>query len=352
MTMGKTMVLVGVLAVCGCVTETVVSRPVGLNWEHVRSAAQTMSASLLQSPVLAAKGRPVKVKLADVDDKSRYMINGNVFLERFRAELIMASGGRMLFLDSSGSVGADILKIKQERQRQQLQNDLKKIADYIACSAELRGRKVKLAALPALNTNLVGLNAEGFLALLREELVRAGNGDILFLAPGETEGADYWLTGEFYPVDAGKVGRVNLAEYLEVIGNRIKEGRSVYVEKDRTPEAVISPREATLLKLLDDARLQKVPNCDLRLNVMLSKAGSSEVAFESAVQIASVVTDKSETADFILSGEISNLTARRSGVEDNYVLIGFKLVDPETNLRVWEGAYEVEYILVEGTVYR
>ena len=353
MTMGKTMVLVGVLAVCGCVTPPPVTpTPPGLNGEHVRSAAQAMCASLLQSPALAAKGRAVRVKLSDVDDKSRYMIDGNIFLKRFRAELNMASGGRLLFLDSSGSVGADRLKIIQERQRQQLQHELRQIAGYIARSAELRGRKVTLAALPALNTNLVGLNAEGFLALLREELVRAGNGNIRFLAPGETEGADYWLTGEFYPVDAGKVGRVNLAEYLEVIGNRVKEGRSVYVEKDRTPEAVVSPREATLLKLLDDARLQKVPNCDLRLNVMLSKAGSSEVAFECGAQVKSAITDKSETADFILSGEITNLSTRRSGVSSDYVLLGFKLVDPESNLMAWEGAYEIEYVHAEGIVYR
>ena len=348
----KTIMLTVALATGGCVTETVVSRPAGLDGGHVRAAAQAMCASLLQSPALSSKGRAVRIKLADFEDNSRYVIDANIFLKRFRAELNAESGGRLLFLDSSGSVGAGRKEILQERLGEQLTGKLQKIADYIAQTAELRGRKVTLAALPALNTNLVGLNAEGFLALLREKLVQAGKGNIRFLAPGETEGADYWLTGEFYPVAAGKVGRVNLAEYLEVIGNRIKEGRSVFVEKDRTPEAVMSPREATLLKLLDDARLQEMPNCDLQLNVMLTKAGATEVIFESSVQVRREVTDKSGTADFILSGEITNLSTRRSGIGTDYVLVSFKLVDPEENLLLWEGAYEIEYVHKEGMVYR
>ena len=114
------MAMVGALALCGCVTETVVTpQPVGLNGAHVRAAAQAMCASLLQSPALAAKGRAVRVKLSDVDDKSRYMIDGNIFLKRFRAELNKASGGRLLFLrgyrDGTDEERVKLLKDSLER---------------------------------------------------------------------------------------------------------------------------------------------------------------------------------------------------------------------------------------------
>jgi len=341
------------VGMCGCSTSEVSApRPAGINGEHVRSAAQAMCASLVNSPAIAQRGKTVRIKVADVEDRSRYMIDGNIFIRRFRAELNAAGGGRLQFLDSSGSVGEDRRRILERRQRQQLQHELRQIAGYIARSAEIRGRNVTVAAVPALNTNLVGMNADGFMALLREELVRAGGGNVRFLTPGETEGADYWLTGEFYPVDVGKVGRVNLAEYLEVIGNRIKEGRSVYIEKDRSPAATVSPREEALLRLLDDARLQRHPDSDIRLNVMLTKAGSAKVVFESGAQVSRAVSDNAESADFILSGEISNLSSRRQGVSSDYVLIGFKLVELESNVLVWEGAYEVEYVSAEGLVYR
>lgn len=352
MILGRIIFIVGVLMVCGCRTETEISKPGGLDMDQVRSAAQAMCASLLQCPALKAKSGTVRIKQADIQDSTRYLINSDFFLERFSDELCTASGGRVVFLDSSESVGADERRIHQKRQRRQVEDRIRQIAAYIARTAELSGRKVTVAMLPALNTNLVGLNADGFMLMLRENLVTAGGGNIRFLAPGETEGADYWLTGEFYPVEAGKVGRVNLAEYLEVIGNRVKEGRSVYVEKDRTPEAVMNPREMTLIKVLEDSRLQEMPNCDLRLNVMLTKAGSSEVVFESTAQIANEFSDNSETSDFILSGVISNLTNRRSGVSKDYVLLGFKLVDPETNLQVWRQSYEIEYVHREGTVYQ
>jgi len=341
------------LGLGGCSTpEVTTPRPVGLNGEHVRAAAQAMCTSLLGSPAIAQQGGAVRIKVSDIEDKSRFMIDGNIFLRRFRAELNAASGGRLQFLDSSGSVGEDRRKILERRQRQQLQYELRQLAGYMVRCAELRGRTVTLAAVPALNTNLVGMNADGFMSLLREELVRAGNGNVRFLTPGEVEGADYWLTGEFYPVDAGKVGRVNMAEYLEVIGMRVKEGRSVFIEKDRSPVATASPREVALLRLLDDQRLQKTPDCDLRLNVMLTEPDTSKVIFEAGAQVARAVSDNSESANFILSGEISNLSARRQGVSSDYVLLGFKLVDPESNVMVWEGAYEVEFIQAEGVVYR
>ena len=85
---------------------------------------------------------------------------------------------------------------------------------------------------------------------------------------------------------------------------------------------------------------------------MLVDPKSKAVVYEKPVLLDRKISDNSGAANYIISGEISGMHQRVQGVSTDYLLINIQLTDPESNMIIWEDAYEVKRMSQAGIVYR
>jgi len=334
----------------------------GISSTDIRTVAKRMCPAILSTPEVANAQSQVRIKVADVKNKTRFFIDNDLFLKRLRFELNSFGGGQVRFLDKNEKNQAARQEVLRDRQVEDIRRDVRELARDICMSPLVRDAKtpVKMALIPMLNTNLVNMNADSIGAMLRGEIADASGGRVQFLLPGHTEGADYWLTGLFYPESLKKEGIVNLAEYIDVIDARVRDGKSLYL--DTSVSATVSPmsstvtattsRESVLLEMLRSPSMRANPNIDKRLNIMITKPDSKLVVFEKTMLVDRRMTDNSGKAALILSCELSGLSQALNGRQSDYLLVSFQLLDPESNEIVWEGAYEVKRVSRSGIVYR
>lgn len=334
----------------------------GISSADIRTVAAKMCPAILSAPEVADAQPPVRIKMSDVKNTSRFFIDRELFMKKLRIELNKYGNGQVRFLDKNEKTQTARAEVLKDRQVEDVRRDIRELAREICMNPIVRDatQPVKIAVIPVLNANMVNMNADSVTAMLRGEIADASNGKVQFLMPGYTEGADFWLTGQFYPESMKKEGIINLAEYIEVIDARVKDGKSLYL--DTSVSASVSPmsatvtttssRETVLLEMLRSQNLQQNPNVNKRLNVMIVRPDDKLAVFEKTTLIDHRISDNSGKANLILSSEISGLSQARGGVQSDYLLISFQLVDPEQNEVVWEDAYEVKRVSRAGIVYR
>lgn len=334
------------------------------------SFAAKVMPSILAAPEISDEPGVVIVKVADFKNTSRVFIDSTVFMKKLRLALNRHSGGKVRFQNNNDRVQVARVSVVKERQEEKVRSYLQKLGSEIAANAQFNrsGNPVKIAVAPVLNTNLMNMNADSFTAMLRGEIAKAAHGKIQFLMPGVMEGADYYLTGQFVPESMKKEGIVNLANYIDIIDERIRLGKpldtaSIIAEgssssaanltsSSTTVSAQLYEKERILTQMLHDQAYRANPNVNKYLNLMIVRPSDKVSVFEDMFVIDNKVSDQSGRANYILSGEISGMSQRRGGSAQDYFLISAQLTDPESNEIIWEDAYEVKRYTKKPLVYQ
>ena len=348
----------------------------GLSSADIRTVASQMCPAILAVPEISDSPELVRIKLAGFSNKSRFFIQNDIFMKRLTVELNRYGRNKVRFLNNDAKVQANRYAVLKDRQSEIIQQNLKKVAAEIAASPIAKQPKpVKIAVIPVLNTNLVNMNADSFAAMFRSEIVNATAGKLQFLMPGVTEGADYYLTGQFIPETMKTEGIINLANYIEVIDARVKAGKSIYIANEaqggksaqvtsiqhgnNISTSTITPAsnntvlyENHLKKILDDPAMRANPNVNKRFNIMLVDVKNKVAVFEKMIMLDRKFSDNSGVAKYIISGEINGMHQRKNGIGSDYLMITVQLTDPESNETIWEDAYEVKRLSQNGIVYR
>lgn len=334
----------------------------GITSADVRLVATSMCPEILALPEVIDSDETIRIKVADVKNSSRFFIDRNLFTKRLCVELNRHGDGAIRFINSTSTTQTARQSVHSDRSKKAFKKQLGLAAKAFVSSplVEQATNPIKVAVIPVLNANLVNMNADSFAAMFRGEIADVANGKVQFLMPGETEGADYWLTGQFYPDSIKMEGIINLANYIEVIDERVKKGESMYLPEvamaSATPFSATaiatSSKETELLKMLRNPELQKIPDCEKKLNLMVVKPDNKVAVWEKTITAEQKFSTNDGNAQYILSGEISGMSQNTNGVMSDYLLITMELVDTESNEIVWQDAYEVKRLTKSGTVYR
>lgn len=364
--------LILMMVIMGCVSpDYSESKRVGLDDESmdggisatdVRTVAKSMCPTILGIPEIVNANDVIRIKVANIKNSSRFFIDRNLFAKRLCLELNKYGAGSIRFIDNNSSVQDARKEVIQDRNVDKLREQIKLAAKSLVDSylVQQASDPIKVAVIPTLNANLVNMNADSFSVMLRGEIIEQAKGKIQFLMPGETSGADYWLAGQFYPESMKKEGIINLANYIEVIDQRIKDGKGMYIPEvamaSVTPisstAVVTGSKEDILLQMLRNPELHKNPNCDKKLNLMLVQPNDKVCVWEKTIVADRRISSNAGKANYILSGEISGMSQNSNGKVSDYLLITMELVDPETNEIIWQDAYEVKRVSKAGVVYR
>ncbi|MDR0931789.1 MAG: penicillin-binding protein activator LpoB [Victivallales bacterium] len=371
-----------ILAVCaaaiffgGCQSPTVTKTvevnpdddPLGgaISSGDVRTVASSMAPAILALPEFSSQAEPVRIAVAGFQNNSRFIIDKNIFMRKLRMELNQYSAGKLRFFAQESNVAKTRGKMLTERQRVAVREQIAKTAKDLAgiplvAKAE---KPLKIALLPGINTNLVDMNADSFTVMMRSALGKAAAGKINFLMPGVNDGADYYLVGQFYVESTKREGIVNPLDYVDVIRTRLSNGQSLDITDGRVPNTsnknpvvvgtnVNIGRESELVKIMRDQQLRNSPNLNKYLNVMLVAAADKTIKFEDSLLVDAKITDKTENATYILSGQISSLSQRKQGNSSDYLLISVQLTDSASNEIIWEKDYETKRVTQAGIVYQ
>ncbi len=364
----------------GCASPAVAPRPdfdpddevivSGITTRDIRTVATQMAPSLLAVPEIANGDGSKRVKISEFKNSSRFFVDRSLFIKRLSVELNRHGNGKVRFLNNNAQVIQDRMDAMKDRQSAQILKNLKQIAAEIAAlPAARQGKPITVAVLPVLNINLVNMNGESFIAMLRSEVSAASQGRVQFLLPGTpVDKADYYLAGQFIPETIKTEGIINLANYIEVVDARVKSGRSMYVtstiESDVVPGQVttvahnsslhsttvtptyekqkITVYENHIKDLLNNPQLRSAPDINKRLNVILADARTKASIYEKMVLIDRKVTSGIGHADYVISGEITGMYERNSKTTSDYLLITMQLTDVETGEILWEDACEIK----------
>ncbi len=365
--------------VCGCATpsqsvsrteivsnDSIRDESSGIGSYEIRTVASQMAPKILALPEIAHADEAMRIAIAPMRNNSSYPMDMNVFMTRLRSELGQYGGGKVRFFaqgkEAQGQRGA-VLKEKTEEQREQV---IDAVAASIADLPLLRdaAKPQVLAVTPALNANLVNMNADSFVAALRAKIAERGNGKIRFTMPGELTGADYYLTGQFIADSIKQEGIVNLVDYIALLEDRMREGKGldVYTSKEveihtqsnliGTTSVLTADRRKSLLdEIQKSAALREVPGVTKKLNVMLVEASSRTSVYEKMFDVERQAKMGYAKAAYILSGEVSSVSKRVGGREVSYIMVNMQLLDPETNEFLWEDIFEIKKNSQLGVVY-
>ena len=362
-------VLVGVVMLAGCATpeikqtsRTAILHPdqeddtggTFLESSDIRTIAQQMTAALLSTPEIGSRSEAARIALAPVRNNTRFLIDNDIFLKRMRIELNRVSAGRVRFFmqDNAQNVRRQILLEEDETGWTGVADE---IANHVVQSLRQAGRTqpIKVAVGPVKNTNVTGMNARSFLAIVRSRLSERSEGRIVFVSDQVSErvqkamenqeatsgiGADCLLCGEF--IAEG----IQVAEGQRQMELNIKEKTEVFGQT--------YSKENTQEETYKFERRQN-PNVTKRFNCQLVDVANGTVLCEKMVSLETRMSSGIGTADFILTGEISALSKASQGARrSDYVIVSFQLVNPQSNEVLWEDAYESKRASTVGTVYR
>jgi len=289
-------------------------------------------------------------------------------MKRLRLELNRYSQGKVRFF-SQGNAQVTRKSVLDGRNEAAIGASLKELAKSLLTSPTITAaaQPPKIAVVPVLNANLINMNADSFVAVLRSQIASQANGKIQFLMPGTVEGADYYLTGQFIAESMTSQGIVNLSDYIGIVEARLREGKSLSVYDDddglgvnaknnRGNQLIINSgvnRGPSILEqILTNSQLRSKPNVTKHLNAMLIKTDSKIIVYEKMITIEEKMTEGLDKSDYILSGEITGLSKRIQGVQTDYLLVTLQLVDPVSNELLWEDGYEVMKQSRSGIVYQ
>lgn len=339
----------------------------GMGSGDIRTVAAKMCPEILSLPEIAGSGDITRIAISPMKNNSRFIIDMNIFMKKLRLDLNRYSAGQIRFFaqDNGARTRSTLLDNRREEMMDAALNGL---ADQIVRLPAVTGAEepITVAVLPVLNVNFVSMNADSFTAMLRAKVAERANGKVLFTMPGSEANAEYLLTGQFIADGMKQEGIVNLVDYIGLMEDRMEKGQPL--DLYRTDAGTVSgtnsgiqinaisgaaSMEPSLLRQLQvSAALRSEPNVTKRLSVMLVDADSELAVFEKMITVEEKITDGTQNADFVLSGEISGLAKRRGGKQSDYLLMTMQLVDPISNEILWEDGYEVKRSSKTGTVYQ
>jgi TolB-like protein len=325
-----------------------------LESSDVRTIAQQMTSGLLSTPAIAGHGETARIALAPVRNSTRFLIDSDIFLTRLRIELNRVSEGRVRFFmqDHAQQVRRQILR---EGDQTGWEAAADEIAGHVLQSVRRSDRPgpVRMAVGSVKNTNITGMNAESFLALLRARLAEQSGGRVVFVSEPVSQraqqalanraattdlGVDYLLGGEFIAQS------IQVAEGKKEVELRLKQKTEVFGQtytKENTDEETLK------------FEARQNPNVTKWFNCQVVNGADGTIFCEKMVSLEARVASGLSAADFILTGEIRALSKSSQGAyKSDYVIVSFQLVDPRSNEVLWEDAYESKRASQVGTVYR
>ena len=162
----------------------------------IRTVASRMAPQILSVNEVANVVQPVRIKIADFKNTSRFFIDRDIFAKRLRLELNRYATGRVKFIDKNEKTQSARVRVLKDRQGEDLRREMKALGCEIAASPVIANaeRPVKIAVIPVLNTDIVNMNADACAAMLRSEIINASGGRVQFLMPGHTDGAEQIFT--------------------------------------------------------------------------------------------------------------------------------------------------------------
>ena len=379
--------LILVLAAVGCSTPQLSYRtPIvdldqqdsltGLGSPEIRQVAGELMPRILALPEIADAEEPVRIALARVRNSTSHPMDMDIFGRKMRAELMRNANGQVRFYaDDDGNPNATRRRTKVMAQRLERQRDkaIEEVARQI-CALPIflqSGDPKTIAVLPAPNCNLVNLNGDSFVAQLRGKVGEYAAGRIGITMPGETEGADYYLTGQFVADSVKQEGMVNLVDYIALMEERLRKeeptetptvaGGTLQISDSAVINSVVTGgvtvnlpparRKALLDEIERSVALRVTPDVGLSLNVMLVDAKRRVSCFEKTIDVVKKTDDGTGNADYILTSEISSVSKRSGGTELTYYLFAFQLLEPESNEYVWEDTVELKKKTSGGVAY-
>lgn len=334
--------------------------------KHAAEIAQQMSPKLLSVPEIAKSTDIPLIAVSGLSNRSSVRFDSDYILNELITRFEGYSGGKARFINNNTKTNIQRVDWMKRRHEKQRIENLKKIAEDIA-SYEVfkKSVPVKIAVIPVINTNVVNMTGENFIQIIRPDIMRASKGKIQFLLPGTLEGADYYLTGQFVTDSIKTEGIINLANYIEAVDYRVKNGKSMYVvsapftdftplqvssvDKGNTSITTVTPAlqrislfENHLKKILNDAKMQKIPDVNKYLNIIIVDAKTKASVYENRFDVEKKITDNAESARFILSGMVESLDSRVDGVTVKDVKITLTLTDMEMNTIIWQDIYKTK----------
>ena len=367
------MTLIIALAVNGCATPAV-QRPTStrilqpdqeddiggtfMESGDIRTVASRMTGSLLSAPEIAMQEGLVRVAIAPIRNSTRFIVDKDIFMKRLRIEMNKNSQGRIRFF--SQGMGQ---KVRQEILRGQDEDIwdemIEEVAAYFTNSwvVAKATEQLKVAVIPIENTNIVGLNADSFTALIRAGIAEKAQGKIAFLAREENGKVISQILAEsdlrnLDLVESIRNNRIAGVDYF-LGGEFIAKSLSVESAVKETKAAVGSSKEDPRILSVKSETSVKRPNVTTYLNMMLINAQTGVVPVEKLAKVERKMKTGLARANYLLTGELSALSkAAAGGDRSDYIIMSFQLVDPQTNEVVWEDVYETKKVSNKSVLYK
>jgi PBP1b-binding outer membrane lipoprotein LpoB len=324
----------------------------------IRTIATRMSGELLSTPQIANGQAPVRIALAPIRNSTRFLVDKDIFMKRLRIELSQVAGDRVRFY--SQDVGQETRsQILREQNDELWDVVVSEVADYLLHSPALASATTAptVAVIPVRNTNIAGLNADSFTALLRAKIAERADGKVIFLSREKNGKVIDEVLNE---KDVKSMGLAKVKQIKELYGVDYFLGGE-FIAQSLTMEGAPSVSEGKVGVSKDDPRVLegkvessvKKPNVTKYLNVSLIDAETGAVAAEKLVTLEREMKSGLGSASYLLTGELSALSkAAGGGARSDYIILSFQLVDPKTNEVLWESAYETKRKTKVGTVYQ
>ena len=245
----------------------------------------------------ATEKDPLLLTIGRMSDSSLESVDARMLLKKMKNYLKDKAGRRIMVFDMSEEVETARRKRAKIRMHSRFKGSVAKLAPDII--KKYRRYNVKIAVNPVVNGgNVENVCADGFISLLRDEIVSRGMGNITFIDPSKSADADYILGGEFSKQELSASG---------------------------------SPSG-------EDSRYEQ------RLRVTITDAKTGVVNFEVAV----IATEQDfapsshpELAIYILNGSLSEVSKDLYYATDRCVLMEFKLVDLDTTKEEWNKSVDI-----------
>ena len=254
----------------------------------------TLGKALLDAGISRGEDGVVLLKLGGMLDKTRFTVDTDLLMKKMRTYLVNNGGGRIAVFDNDSDVTAFCEKRRKKLLHGALKGEIRYLAGRVVRAAIFRNQEIRIAVMPVAYEHGEKVNADALISLLRDEVVQQGGGRFVFLSPERAADADYLLKGSLSAFDS-----------------------------------------------------------DMKLRIQFEKPGDVGVpCFEASMPVQKKVFDVSLDATYILSGELNVLTRETRGYTDDYVRMGFNIVDPETTLHKWEVACEISTTSYKPVLYQ
>ena len=294
------------LALSGCITPPPTLPPPP--WTEILAMQiPPLGEAILAAPVIKDSKEPIMLKIGSMLDKSSCTVDTELLMKKMRTYLVNNGHGHIIVFNNDANVSEFIKERELKRMHEAFKGQLKFLAEKIVKSAMFRGRNVQIAVMPPdVSAHLKGINADGFISLLRDEIAASSSGNITFLPSNKAGDADYLLRGNF-----------------------------------------------TAFSMTDEvASGGKEPNADMNLRIMFVEPSTGESCFEVSVAARKKLFDPSLDATLVLSGELNDLAKETPSTREDYVRMGFIVVDPDTSTHKFEAACEISRTTLKPIYYQ